>query len=211
MIMSKEDLQFYLDADKFSLNRDRNKPSINDLVWKYQILLRKYEYYLNNQDINLFHKLLYVYYKFRSYRLGIKLGFDIPPNVFGAGLRINHFGNIVVNEKVKIGMWCDICQGVNIGTTSSDDGRLLVPSIGSNVWIGPGAKIFGDIQIGNGAIIGANTVVNKGVPANSTAVGVPSKIIKTSGTECRNMAASVVHSDQFFMQYPQFKKYKESQ
>ncbi len=74
------------------------------------------------------------------------------------GLRINHHGLIVVNAKAKIGEWCDIHQGVNIGQNIENDS---VPIIGDNVWIGPGAKIFGKIEIGDNVMIGANAVVNK--------------------------------------------------
>lgn len=56
----------------------------------------------------------------------MKLGFVIPPNVFGGGLRINHFGNIVVNSEAKIGEWCDIHQGVNIGTDFEGDPKLVI-------------------------------------------------------------------------------------
>lgn len=67
-------------------------------------------------------------------RLGYKLRFDIPINVFEAGFRINHFGNIVVSPLAKIGEFCDIHQGVNIGREEIDG---TVPIIGDNCWIGP--------------------------------------------------------------------------
>jgi len=102
--------------------------------------------------------LLERYYYWKLIRLGYKLGLSIPPNVFGPGLRINHHGLIVVNPDAKVGAFCDIHQGVNIGT-NFDEGS--VPEIGSNVWIGPGAKIFGKIKIADGIVIGANSVVNK--------------------------------------------------
>ena len=69
------------------------------------------------------------------------LGFDIPVNVFGGRLRINHHGMIVVNSNARIGSYCDIHQGVNIGMQGMYDDNS--PTIGDNVWIGLGAKIFG--------------------------------------------------------------------
>ena len=209
MIRNKTDLDFHLKADKFALGKNKRRPSINDEVWKFQILLRKVEYYKNTQPSILKYVLLR-FYKIRKHRLGIKLGFDIPPNVFGAGLRINHFGNIVVSRSAKIGMWCDIHQGVNIGTNNSPEGNVLVPTLGSNLWIGPGVKLFGDIEIGDGVAIGANSVVNKNVPSNVTIAGIPSKIIKQTGTESMKVAASIDRMNQFFHENPQFSGYLEA-
>jgi serine O-acetyltransferase len=106
------------------------------------------------------------------------LGFTIPCNVFGAGLRINHFGLIVVSPCANIGCFCDIHQGVNIGV----DEYHKSAKIGDNVFIGPGAKLFGEITIGNNVMIGANSVVNKSFPENdSVIVGVPAKIVSKKG------------------------------
>lgn len=66
-------------------------------------------------------------------------------------------------------------SGVNIGAT--DDGA---PIIGDNVYIGPGAKIFGDITIGDNVKVGANSVVNQSFPSNVVIAGIPAKIVKSS-------------------------------
>ena len=140
-----------------------------DEIWKYEIFLRKHEYYRNTNSSFILRK----YYAIRHRHLGVKLGFDIPCNVFSGGLRINHFGYIVVNPKAKIGEFCDIHQGVNIGETDTG-----APSIGDNCWIGPGAKLFGGITIGKNVMIGANAVVNKNFNEDSVVIaGVPAKII----------------------------------
>ena len=90
-------------------------------------------------------------------------------------MRINHFGLIVIDENAKIGEWCDIHQGVNIGQNIE---KNSVPMIGDNVWIGPGVKIFGKIEIGNNTMIGANTVVCKSFPeGNCRIAGNPARII----------------------------------
>ena len=94
--------------------------------------------------------------------------------MFDAGLRINHYGLIVVNEHARIGKYCDIHQGVNIGMSGEhqDD----VPVIGDNVWIGPGAKLFGKITIADECQIGANAVVNKSFDEKGiTIAGVPAR------------------------------------
>lgn len=93
--------------------------------------------------------------------------------MFGGGVRINHIGTIVVNPKARIGEWCDIHIGVNIG----QDVYGNVPIIGNDVYIGPGAKIFGNIEIGNNTMIGANAVVNKSFSDNVVLAGVPAKVM----------------------------------
>ena len=138
------------------------------------VVLRKHEYYLNTRK----NRVLLLYYKYRHHKLGLRLGWTIPCNVFGPGLRINHYGCIIVNPKAKIGAWCDIHQGVNIG--ESVDGKA--PILGDNVWIGPGAKLFGGIKIGNNIMIGANAVVNKSFEEDCVNIaGSPAKIINRKG------------------------------
>jgi serine O-acetyltransferase len=204
VIKTKRDLDFYLDADKFSLGKTRARPSLfmGDEIWRFQIALRVLEYYKNSTGGPL-HRLLLKYHQVRKHHLALKLGFYIPPNVFGPGLRINHFGNIVVNPGASIGMWCDIHQGVNIGNNPSRDGNLLVPTIGDNVWIGPGAKLFGRINLGSGVAIGANSVVNKDFCRNITIAGVPAKMIGSTGTESMNVAASVNRTKLFIEHHPE--------
>jgi serine O-acetyltransferase len=208
MIRNKNDLRFYLAADKFALEKSKSKPGINDEIWKFQILLRQVEYYKNKKS-NFISKILLPLYQLRKHKLGIRLGFDIPANVFGPGLRINHFGNIVINSASVIGMWCDIHQGVNIGSNNSKNGETLVPKIGSNVWIGPGSKIFGQIEIGNEVQIAANAVVNKSVTSNKTVGGTPAKVISEFGTESVDVAASKPRMIRFIESHPQYIHYFE--
>ncbi|MFA0116638.1 serine O-acetyltransferase [Vibrio breoganii] len=101
----------------------------------------------------------------------MKLSFSIPPNVFGPGLAIVHRGTIVVSGKAKIGEGCRIHVCVNIGTNPNKEGA---PKIGDNCYIGPGAKIYGNVTIGDNVKIGANSVVNKSFfDGNCTLVGIP--------------------------------------
>ena len=110
------------------------------------------------------------------------LGFTIPLNVFGPGLSIAHSGTIVINESCRIGKNCRIHTCVNIGTKAGFSDQS--PKIGDNVYIGPGAKIFGLIEIADNIAIGANSVVNKSFfePGISIA-GVPAKKISENGSE----------------------------
>ncbi|PEQ95239.1 serine acetyltransferase [Bacillus sp. AFS006103] len=194
MINNKADLDYYLKEDKRALGRSRDKrPRLfGDEVWKFQIVLRKHEYYYNSSPTPK-NKIMKKIYGFRHRRSGVKLGFSIPVNVFGAGLRINHYGLIVVNEGARIGTNCDIHQGVNIGQNQNNGD---VPIIGDNVWIGPGAKLFGKIRITDSIAIGANSIVNKDfLEENITIAGSPAKKIKNSGTKQMVTAASIKHAN----------------
>ncbi len=146
-----------------------------NLVWSFIVCLRKYEFYKNTNRRVLSDRLIRKYYLWRYKRLGYLLGFSIPPNVFGPGLRIPHYGTIVVHPSVRVGANCVIQAGVNIGINQNG-----TPVLGDNVYIGPGAKLFGDIIIGNNVAIGANSVVNKSFNLdNITIAGVPARIIKS--------------------------------
>ena len=101
-------------------------------------------------------------------------GIQIPRGAqIGAGLRIYHFGCIVLNPLTVIGENCTLRHGVTIGNRQEIDD---VPVLGNNVDIGAGAKILGRIKIGNNVSIGANAVVLCDVPDNHIAVGVPARI-----------------------------------
>jgi serine O-acetyltransferase len=71
---------------------------------------------------------------------------------------------------------------VTIGLSNRGEGKIGAPIIGDNVFIGPGAKLFGNITIGNNVAIGANTVITKDIPDNSVVVGSQSKIISSKGS-----------------------------
>ncbi len=93
MIVTKEDLQDYLRKDKFALGKDYKRPKLlRDHIWRFQVVLRKHEYYFNNREKSLYFYLMEKVYSLRHQRLGVLCGFDIPCNVFGPGLRINHYG-----------------------------------------------------------------------------------------------------------------------
>lgn len=191
IINSKSDLKEYMKCDKRALSIKRKFPiPFWDYVWKFEIYLRKHEYYANKHNKNVFDKVMEVYYKFKHNRCGLKLGFSIPINTFGKGLRINHYGYIVVNKDAKIGEYCDIHQGVNIGQNNSSE---EVPIIGDGVWIGPGAKIFGKINIDDFVAIGANSVVNNSfLEKNITIAGIPATKIKETGTHEMMVASRYV-------------------
>lgn len=83
MIECKHDLKKYLKMDKYALSIERKRPKIiGDEIWKFEIILRKHEYYKNCAK-NIFQKILKKYYGARHRYMGLRLGFEIPCNVFG--------------------------------------------------------------------------------------------------------------------------------
>lgn len=102
-------------------------------------------------------------------------GISIPHEAqIGGGLRIHHFGNIFINPGVIIGRNCTLRHGVTIGNRVADG---PVPCIGNDVEFGAYAQVLGGVRIGNGAKIGAMSVVLKDVPDDCTAVENPARII----------------------------------
>ena len=183
MITDKKELLHYLEADKKALGRKNNSPRLFDYTWKYEIALRKYEYYSNCQySGGVLHKFLKLYWKYRWNALGIKCGYTIDINCIEEGLSIAHIGTIVINGGARIGKNLRIHVCTNIGTKagSSDE----APIIGDDCYIGPGAKLFGPIVIGKGVAVGANSVVNKSFEMDNVSIaGIPARIISEKGTK----------------------------
>lgn len=108
-------------------------------------------------------------------------GIEIHPGAkIGNGFFIDHGMGVVIGETTIIGDNVTIYQGVTLGGTGKEKGKRH-PTIGNNVVIGAGAKVLGNIEIGDNSYIGSNAVVIKDVPANSTVVGVPGRITKQDG------------------------------
>ena len=108
-------------------------------------------------------------------------GIEIHPGAtIGNGLFIDHGMGVVIGETTIIGDNVTLYQGVTLGGTGKEKGKRH-PTVGNNVVIGAGAKILGNIKIGDNSYIGSNAVVIKDVPDNSTVVGVPGRITKQDG------------------------------
>lgn len=108
-------------------------------------------------------------------------GIEIHPGAkIGKGLFIDHGMGVVIGETTEIGDNCTIYQGVTLGGTGKDVGKRH-PTIGDNVMIGAGAKVLGPVKIGSGSKIASNAVVIREVPENSTAVGIPAKVVRRDG------------------------------
>ena len=182
MIKSKADYQYYLEADRIVLGRKKEKRFNKayfrawlrpDLIWKFEKTLIKVEYLMNCRG-GFLAKIEKLYINWRFRRLSYLLNFTIPPNTFGPGLSIAHYGTIVINGAARIGANCRLHTCVNIGTAAGY--RDKAPQIGNNVYIGAGAKIYGNISIADNVVIAPNSVVNKSFKkGNIIIAGIPAK------------------------------------
>ncbi len=111
-------------------------------------------------------------------------GIEIHPAAkIGSGLFIDHGTGVVIGETAEIGDNCTLYQGVTLGGTGKDIGKRH-PTLGNNVMVGAGAKILGPFKVGDNAKIAANAVVLSEVPSDSTAVGIPARIVKRKNIKC---------------------------
>lgn len=145
-------------------------PSIHALIsYRFAHFLYKHKYFLLARMISQTSRFF--------------TGIEIHPGAtIGEGLFIDHGMGVVIGETAEVGDDVTIYHGVTLGGTGKDKGKRH-PTVGNNVVIGAGAKVLGPIYVGDGAKIGANSVVLKDVVPKSTAVGAPAKnIIKTDAT-----------------------------
>lgn len=139
--------------------------------FKYIKLLRYKEFYKNKGT--KISRLIAKLYEIKLHKLGSKIGFYIPKDVFGPGLYIPHIGSVIVNPKATIGENCQINNNVVLGQIGG-----YAPVVGDNVYIGPGAVVSGDIYIANNVWIGANAVVTKSICEEGVLVGgIPAVVI----------------------------------
>ncbi len=131
-------------------------------------------------------KVLAYHFQSRSSEL---FNVDIhPAAVFGSGIMFDHATGIVAGETSHLGDGCSVLHGVTLGGTGKGN-EDRHPKIGKNVLIGAGAKILGNITVGDGARIAAGSVVLKDVPERCTVAGVPAKPV--GGPCCDNPAAKM--------------------
>jgi len=108
-------------------------------------------------------------------------GIEIHPGAqIGRGVFIDHGMGVVIGETAIVGDYALIYQGVTLGGTGKESGKRH-PTLGENVVVGAGAKVLGNIMIGNGVRIGAGSVVLRDVPSDCTVVGIPGRVVFRSG------------------------------
>jgi serine O-acetyltransferase len=138
----------------------------------HAILIYRISHFLWKLNLPFFPRVLSQFARFLT-------GIEIHPGAeIGGGFFIDHGMGVVIGETSEIGENVTLFQGVTLGGTGKERGKRH-PTLGDNVMVGVGAKILGGITIGEGVKIGANSVVLKSVPPQSTVVGVPGRILKT--------------------------------
>jgi serine O-acetyltransferase len=139
------------------------------IIYRFGVYIRKIKFKPLRIILNFVYSPIFIFFSFF-------MGIYIPRGVkLGGGLKIYHFGGIILNPLSIIGENCTLRQGVTIGNKNYVDD---VPIIGNNVEFGAGCVVIGKIKVGNNVTIGANAVVIKDVPDNSIAVGIPAKNYK---------------------------------
>lgn len=110
-------------------------------------------------------------------------GIEIHPGAkIGKGVFIDHGAGVVIGETAEVGDGCTIYQGVTLGGTGKETGKRH-PTLCKNVMVGAGAKLLGGFTVGAGSKIAAGAVVLGEVPENSTAVGIPARIVRKDGVK----------------------------
>lgn len=179
MIQSHDDLKAYLALEKAKYKNIHVLWAFfpiaeQDVIWKYQWILRHTECYKNTGRHVMF-ALFNVWHK----RMSTKYGIHIPVNTCEEGLKIMHTGPILINRKAKVGK--NVSLHINTAIVAHGN-RGGVPTIGNGVVLGVGAVILGDVKLADNIAVGANAVVNKSFDEENIAIaGVPARKISNNG------------------------------
>lgn len=167
----KKDIQAVRDRDPAA------RSSVETLLLSsglHAILLHRPAHWLYERERYLSARML-------SQFARLMTGIEIHPGAkIGNGVLIDHGMGVVIGETAEIGDGCTIYQGVTLGGTGKDKGKRH-PTLGKNVTVGCGAKILGPFTVGDGSKIASNAVVLEPLPENSTAVGVPARVVRIAG------------------------------
>lgn len=175
---------FFTQELKYDINRYGGRETIKSLFYlvltnsgaRFMFLYRMCNKYKKKTFFGL---LFRVWIKLLSDRKNV----EIPhATTIKAGLYFGHFKNIIINQQARIGINCNIMQGVTIGNESRGS-RKGAPNIGDRVVIGPNSVVVGNIIIGDDVLIGPLTFINFDVPTNSVVIGNPAKIISNKGSK----------------------------
>lgn len=175
MIKTKKELREYLEADKIALGICLKKPRLfRDELWKFQRLYRKTEYYWNNRNRSMIHRIIATFMMLYYRKKSRQRCCEIPINCIGKGLAIWHGYNIIINDTAKIGEFFGISANTNVGQAHG-----VAPIIGDNVTMCMGSCVLGGIRICNNVTIGAKALVLKNVNEEYVTVGgIPAKILR---------------------------------
>jgi serine O-acetyltransferase len=178
------------DDFKACFERDPAARSALEVVLAYPgfhaIIMHRVAHTLQGWGLRLFARLLSHFNRFVT-------GIEIHPGAeIGSGFFIDHGMGVVVGETSVIGDDVTLFQGVTLGGTGKTREKRH-PTLEDNVVVGAGAKVLGDITIGEGSRIGSGSVVVTPVPENSTVVGIPGRVVKRDGEKVQTV--SLDHTD----------------
>lgn len=140
----------------------------------HAIILHRIAHWLWKKGVPLFPRVISHVSRFFT-------GIEIHPGAtIGDGFFIDHGMGVVIGETTIVGNNVTLFQGVTLGGTGKEKGKRH-PTLGNNIVVGVGAKVLGNIFIGDNVKIGANSVVLESVPPDATVVGVPGRVVKQGG------------------------------
>lgn len=181
MILLKDDIQ---DNIKCDFQRFRSiRFGVQDFLklffvqpcFRYMVIYRLASGYSKRNPLGIIAR---VWFNLLKGRYGLQI--YLKANI-GRGFKLNHYGNVIINQGVSIGENCNVAQGVTIGNVSR--GKLKgCPTIGNRVWIGANSVVVGNITIGDDALIAPLTYVNCDIPAKAVVSGNPVKIHNYNGS-----------------------------
>ncbi|AFY56285.1 serine acetyltransferase [Rivularia sp. PCC 7116] len=175
LVLKEEDLSLWqqLKEDWIAHGKDWTRPGFRAIaVYRFGVWRMTINSKILRSPFSVLYKMM-----FRKIRNGY--GIEIPFTArLGRRVIIEHQSGIVVHGCSAIGDDSIIRQGVTLGNRYLDR-PMEAPKLGKRVNVGAGAKIFGDISVGDGAAIGANAVVLRDIPDGATAVGIPATVIKS--------------------------------
>lgn len=186
MINNWKELKFFWRSDFYRYTGKISLKLFLHLMWtnpgfKYTIVMR-FCSFLANRRTNIIGKIRFrlFYELLRHYE--IKYGILISPYAdIGTGFYISHYGGVRLHFTSKIGKNCNVGHNVTVAQTNRG-ANTGAPTIGDNVYIGPGAIIIGNVKIGNNVLIGPNSLVIKDVPDNAVVGSPPAQILSYNGS-----------------------------
>ncbi len=139
----------------------------------HAVLLHRMAHRLYRWHLTLLARILALFSRFLT-------GVEIHPAArIGPGFFIDHGMGVVIGETTIIGSDVTLYQGVSLGGTGKERGQKRHPTLGDHVLVGAGAKILGNVTIGEGVRVGSNAVVLRSIPPHSTVVGIPGRVVRT--------------------------------
>lgn len=148
----------------------------------HALIFHRLCHFLFKHKLKFLARLIALFARFIT-NIEIHPGAQIEKGVF-----IDHGAGLVIGETAVVGKGCVLFHGATLGGTGNETGKRH-PTLGKNVMVGTGAKILGNITIGDNALIAANSVVLQDIPAGATVVGIPGRIVKINGVKVQENCA----------------------